>query len=127
MHIYLQLYQCVPQVLLPVLPHLHAELEATEEAQRLAAAELLVSLLCTPASDISEHFPKLAVVRGRAGSLTTTLRLQQPAGHHACPGCSSRVNLSAARAACLPLCMPSSGSLLKGCRHVFLLVTSMLR
>ncbi|KAF5826296.1 hypothetical protein DUNSADRAFT_3711 [Dunaliella salina] len=60
MRVISELYQCTPQVLLPVLPHLHAELEALDAAQRLAATELLVTLLCVPESDISEHFPKLA-------------------------------------------------------------------
>jgi len=76
-HSHPQLYQCTPQVLLPVLPHLHAELEALDEPQRLAATELLVSLLCMPGSDIAEHFPKLTEVRG-AGQNRSSV-------HHATP------------------------------------------
>ena len=67
-----QLYECIPQVLLPVLPHLHAELEAHEEEHRLPATELLVALLCVPDSDIVDHFPKLAEVRGMC-SVTLTV------------------------------------------------------
>ena len=44
----LQLYQTVPQVLLPVLPHLKDELTVEAESKRLAAVELLCKLFTQP-------------------------------------------------------------------------------
>lgn len=58
-----QVHAAVPQVLLPVLPHVRSELEcAAEEGRRARAAELMVLLMTAPDSDIAEHYPDLATV-----------------------------------------------------------------
>lgn len=45
-----QLYQVVPQVLLPVLPHLSLELQVDSDTKRGAAVELLGRLFAQPGS-----------------------------------------------------------------------------
>jgi hypothetical protein len=52
----LQLYQAVPQVLLPVLPHLTSELQAEEGAKRLEAVCLLGKLFSFPGNRLVCEF-----------------------------------------------------------------------
>ncbi|GAB4821978.1 hypothetical protein N2152v2_009024 [Parachlorella kessleri] len=55
-----QLYQVVPQVLLPVLPHLGPELQVESESNRLAAVDLLGKLFSQPGrSSILQEYAEL--------------------------------------------------------------------
>ena len=46
----------MPQVLLPVIPHLTAELQADNEAKRLDAVQLLGKLFSLPSSSLAADF-----------------------------------------------------------------------
>lgn len=72
----LQIYQASPQVLLPILPMLSAELLSEDEAKRSATVALLVRLLCLPDSDIAEQYPELlAELLGRWGAGVATVAM----------------------------------------------------
>jgi hypothetical protein len=51
-----QLYLAVPQVLLPVMPHLTSELDADSPAQRLEATQLLGRLLSLPGNKLVSEY-----------------------------------------------------------------------
>lgn len=51
-----QLYMTVPQVLLPVIPHLTSELHSDEGAKRLEAATLLGRLLSLPGNRLVNEY-----------------------------------------------------------------------
>lgn len=52
----LQLYMTVPQVLLPVIPHLASELHSDEGPKRLEAATLLGRLLSLPGNRLVNEY-----------------------------------------------------------------------
>lgn len=52
----LQLYMTVPQVLLPVIPHLTSELHSDEGPKRLEAATLLGRLLSLPGNRLVNEY-----------------------------------------------------------------------
>lgn len=51
-----QLYMTVPQVLLPVIPHLTSELHSEDGAKRLEAATLLGRLLSLPGNRLVNEY-----------------------------------------------------------------------
>ncbi|KAF8072944.1 ATXR2 [Scenedesmus sp. PABB004] len=51
-----QLYQCVPQVLLPVIPHITSELHASEPEKRLEAVQLLCQLFGLPGNRLVAEY-----------------------------------------------------------------------
>lgn len=53
---HLQLYVAVPQVLLPVIPHLTSELQAEDPGRRLAASQLLGRLLSLPGNKLVSEY-----------------------------------------------------------------------
>lgn len=52
----LQLYTTVPQVLLPVIPHLTSELHSDDAAKRLEACQLLGRLLSLPGNKLVNEY-----------------------------------------------------------------------
>ena len=54
-----QVQQAVPQLLLPVLPHLCPLLEAEDESKRLAAVEVAGHLFSKAEADIAGEYPEL--------------------------------------------------------------------
>ena len=54
-----QVYRICPQALLPVLPHLERELQAEEDAKRLAAAGLVGRLFAAAGSDMDAQCASL--------------------------------------------------------------------
>ena len=55
----MQVYRICPQALLPVLPHLEIELQADEDAKRLAAVGLVGRLFAVPGSDMDAQYAGL--------------------------------------------------------------------
>lgn len=55
----MQVYRICPQALLPVVPHLENELQADEDAKRLAAVELVGRLFALPGSDMDAQYASL--------------------------------------------------------------------
>ena len=55
----MQVYRTCPQALLPVLPHLEIELQADEDAKRLAAVGLVGRLFSVPGSDMDAQYAGL--------------------------------------------------------------------
>lgn len=51
-----QLYQSVPQVLLPVVPHLTSELQSGDGNKRLEAVQLLCKLFSLPGSKLVSEY-----------------------------------------------------------------------
>jgi len=55
----LAVHQSVPQLLLPVLPHLHPQLEADEDAVRGSAVHVVGQLFSCPQADLAVDYPEL--------------------------------------------------------------------
>eukprot|EP00798_Chlamydomonas_sp_ICE-L_P024089 gene24089-9663_t len=53
----LKIFGVAPQVLLPVLPHIGAELDAEEEGRRKDAVYVVIKLLEAPTSDFADQYP----------------------------------------------------------------------
>ncbi len=52
----MQLYQCTPQVLLPVIPHISGELQSDDEKRRLDAVALLGRMFCLPGVGLAAEY-----------------------------------------------------------------------
>ncbi|KAK9820961.1 hypothetical protein WJX81_007677 [Elliptochloris bilobata] len=58
-HLIYQVYRICPHALLPVLPHLENELQADEDAKRVAAVGLVGRLFSVPGSDMDAQYASL--------------------------------------------------------------------
>lgn len=62
MELALQVHEAVPQLLLPVLPHLCSQLEAEDDGKRLSAVNVVGHLFSKSESDLVGEYPELFCV-----------------------------------------------------------------